>query len=166
MWLYQVLHVLNASHDIFAPSYRYVRENNQISQTNLALFENNDGFFDDAVELKPNKNGKQRLMRVPKAVKLQMQMEVQQAKLAQMQEKIEKTKQMMEEDCKKAKFNPFQPLPQGTQPQFRFFGNQPAAQNEAEQPPQEEPQLSAPVYHGDATGLEPNQQLIMTGGAD
>ena len=58
MWLYQVLHVLNASHEIFAPSYRYVRENNQISQTNLALFENNDGFFDDAVELKPNKNGK------------------------------------------------------------------------------------------------------------
>ena len=58
LWLYQVLHVIKQEHEIFDPSYRYVRQNNQISAASMPMFENKDGFFDVALPQNQTKNKK------------------------------------------------------------------------------------------------------------
>lgn len=70
-WMYQTLHVLNEEHDIFHPSYRYVKQNKKVSVVNMPCFNNEDGFFNDALPSN-SKNKKQRLMRIPKSEKLRI----------------------------------------------------------------------------------------------
>ena len=70
-WLYQTMHILNENHEIFNPQYRYVRQNKKVSINNMPFFDNEDGFFNDAVP-RDSKGKKQRLMRIPKSEKLRM----------------------------------------------------------------------------------------------
>ena len=70
-WLYQTLYVLKTDHAIFDPSYRYVKQNKKVSVTNMPYFNNDDGFFNEALP-RDSKNKKQRLMRIPKSEKLRM----------------------------------------------------------------------------------------------
>ena len=79
-WLYQTLFVLNSGHPIFNPNYRYVKQNKKETITSMPCFNNDDGFFNDAIP-RESKGKKQKLMRLPKSEKLRMKKELMDKKL-------------------------------------------------------------------------------------
>ena len=125
-WLYQTFHVMNNQHPIFDPSYRYVKNNKKVSVTNMPYFNNDDGFFNEAIP-RDCKSKRQRLMRIPKAEKLRMQKEVYEAKITEMAKRLDKVDEEIKVEKEKengnarARFNPFEPKQH--KPAFSFQFN-------------------------------------------
>ena len=77
-WLVQVLHLVNANDEVFARDYVYVRPHKPKAVVAMPLVDNADGFFNGlpALSQKPKGKGAQQQLRLTKAQRSAMQIQV------------------------------------------------------------------------------------------
>ena len=95
-WLLRCLFVLNEGHQFFQKNYRYVKPRTRVQPNNIQLINNDDGFYDNLPPLQPNEL-KGRLLRMSKADKQLLQMEVYKARQHELNAKVERLRKQMNE---------------------------------------------------------------------
>ena len=95
-WLLHLLHCFDPASEVFAKGYRYVRPRGQAQPDRLHVYSNADGFFTGLPLLLPSEL-KGRQMRLAKKDRQILQMRAYEERLAELQRRMDKLRQEMEE---------------------------------------------------------------------